>query len=304
MNEFQHSETTRNEQPIAIVTGANAGLGFETTKALAAKDFRVIMACRDLEKAKKARKQILNCHGNAKLEIQELDLSSLKSVRSFASEFKSENEKLDLLINNAGVMMPPYHRTEDDFELQLGVNYLSHFLLTGLLKEELTTSKNSRIVTLSSIAHKNAEIDFNDLQSENSYSKFKAYGQSKLACLIFSLELERRLKANSLSHVSSLAAHPGVSSTELMRHLPGWLMLLAKPVEPFISHSAEKGAQPTLKAALDKELAGGSYIGPDGFREMKGKPAEAEIARQAKNKETAAKLWAVSEDLTGIKFLS
>ena len=304
MNEFQHSETTRNEQPIAIVTGANAGLGFETTKALAAKDFRVIMACRDLEKAKKARKQILNCHGNAKLEIQELDLSSLKSVRSFASEFKSENEKLDLLINNAGVMMPPYHRTEDGFELQLGVNYLSHFLLTGLLKEELTTSKNSRIVTLSSIAHKNAEIDFNDLQSENSYSKFKAYGQSKLACLIFSLELERRLKANSLSHVSSLAAHPGVSSTELMRHLPGWLMLLAKPVEPFISHSAEKGAQPTLKAALDKELSGGSYIGPDGFREMKGKPAEAEIARQAKNKETAAKLWAVSEDLTGIKFLS
>ena len=304
MNEFQHSEATRNEQPVAIVTGANAGLGFETTKALAANDFKVIMACRDLEKAKKARKQILNCHGDAKLEIRELDLSSLKSVRSFASEFKSENEKLDLLINNAGVMMPPYHRTEDGFELQLGVNYLGHFLLTGLLKEELTTSKSSRIVGLSSIAHKNAEIDFNDLQSENSYSKFKAYGQSKLACLIFSLELERRLKANSLSHVSSLAAHPGVSSTELMRHLPGWLMLMAKPVEPFISHSAEKGAKPTLKAALDKELAGGCYIGPDGFREMKGKPAEAEIARQAENKETAAKLWAVSEDLTGIKFLS
>lgn len=304
MSEFQNSEIFSNEQPIAIITGANAGLGFETTKALAAKDFKVIMACRDLEKAKEARKQILNWHGNAKLEIHELNLASLASVRSFASEFRSKNEKLDLLINNAGVMMPPYQRTEDDFELQLGVNYLGHFLLTGLLKEQLTTSKSSRIVTLSSIAHKNAEIDFNDLQSENSYSKFKAYGQSKLACLIFSLELKRRLKANSLSHVSSLAAHPGVSSTELMRHLPGWLMLIAKPVEPFISHSAEKGAQPTLKAALDKELSGGSYIGPDGFREMKGKPAEAEIARQAKNKETAAKLWAVSEDLTGIKFLS
>ena len=304
MNEFQNSEISSNEQPIAIVTGANAGLGFETTKALAAEGFKGIMACRDLEKAKEARQQILNWHGNAKLEIQELDLASLESVRSFASEFRSKNEKLDLLINNAGVMMPPYHRTEDDFELQLGVNYLGHFLLTGLLREQLTTSKSSRIVTLSSIAHKNAEIDFNDLQSEKSYSKFKAYGQSKLACLIFSLELERRLKANSLSHVSSLAAHPGVSSTELMRHLPEWLMLIAKPLQPFISHSAEKGAQPTLKAALDKELSGGSYIGPDGFREMKGKPAEAEIARQAKNKETAAKLWAVSEDLTGIKFLS
>ena len=304
MNEFQYSETSSNEQPTAIVTGANAGLGFETTKALAAKDFKVIMACRNLEKAKEARQQILNWHGNAKLEIQELDLASLESVRSFVSEFRSKNEKLDLLINNAGVMMPPYQRTEDDFELQLGVNYLGHFLLTGLLKEQLTTSKSSRIVTLSSIAHKNAEIDFNDLQSENSYSKFKAYGQSKLACLIFSLELERRLKVNSLSHVSSLAAHPGVSSTELMRHLPGWLMLIAKPLQPFISHSAEKGAQPTLKAALDKELSGGSYIGPDGFKEMKGKPAEAEIARQAKDKETAAKLWAVSEDLTGIKFLS
>lgn len=304
MNEFQYSETSSNEQPTAIVTGANAGLGFETTKALAAKDFKVILACRDLEKAKEARKQILNWHGNANLEIQELDLASLESVRSFASEFRSKNEKLDLLINNAGVMMPPYHRTEDDFELQLGVNYLGHFLLTGLLKEQLTTSKSSRIVTLSSIAHKNAEIDFNDLQSENSYSKFRAYGQSKLACLLFSLELERRLKANSLSHVSSLAAHPGVSSTELMRHLPGWLMLIAKPLQPFISHSAENGAQPTLKAALDKELLGGCYIGPDGFKEMKGKPAEAEISRQAKDKETAAKLWAVSEDLTGIKFLS
>lgn len=304
MNEYQNSNSRPDETPIAIVTGANAGLGFETAKALAAKNFKVIMACRDLEKAAKARKQIIAAHSDAFVEIQELDLASLDSVRSFSSRFTSTFKKLDLLINNAGVMMPPYQTTEDGFELQLGVNYLGHFLLTGLLKEALTCSQNSRIVSLSSIAHKNAEINFNDLQSEKSYSKFKAYGQSKLACLIFSLELERRLKAHSINHVSSLAAHPGVSSTELMRHLPAWLMFIAKPVEPFISHSAEKGAQPTLKAALDKELAGGCYIGPDGFREMKGQPAEAEIARQAKNKETAAKLWAVSENLTGIKFLS
>ncbi|WP_026914722.1 oxidoreductase [Christiangramia portivictoriae] len=304
MNEYQNSNSRPDETPVAIVTGANAGLGFETAKALAAKNFKVIMACRDLEKAEQARNQIIAAHSDALVEIQELDLASLDSVRSFSSIFLSSYKKLDLLINNAGVMMPPYQTTEDGFELQLGVNYLGHFLLTGLLKEALTCSQNSRIISLSSIAHKNAEIDFNDLQSEKSYSKFKAYGQSKLACLIFSLELERRLKAHSISHVSSLAAHPGVSSTELMRHLPAWLMLIAKPMEPFISHSAEKGAQPTLKAALDKELAGGCYIGPDGFREMKGQPAEAEIARQAKNKETAAKLWAVSENLTGIKFLS
>ena len=135
MSEFQNSEISNNEQPIAIVTGANAGLGFETTKALAAKDFKVIMACRDLEKAKEARQQILNWHGNAKLEILELDLASLESVRSFASKFKTKNDQLDLLINNAGVMMPPYQKTEDGFELQLGVNYLGHFLLTDILRQ-------------------------------------------------------------------------------------------------------------------------------------------------------------------------
>jgi len=239
MSEFHNSGTMNKEQHIAIVTGANAGLGFETAKALAAKNFKVIMACRDMEKAKDARQRILNRHEKAKLEIQELDLASLESIRAFSSKFKYD--KLDLLINNAGVMMPPFQKTEDGFELQLGVNYLGHFLLTGLFLEKLNYAAGSRIVTLSSIAHRNAQIDFEDLQSERSYSKYKAYGQSKLACLLFSLELERRLKAYSYNHVSSFAAHPGISTTELMRHLPQWLMFIAKPLEGMIAHAPEDG---------------------------------------------------------------
>ena len=294
------------EQPgkVAIVTGANSGLGFETTLGLASKKIKVIMACRDIDKAESARRDILKQVPDAELVPMVIDLSDLNSVRTFAGDFIRENDRLDLLVNNAGVMMPPYQKTEDGFELQFGVNYLGHFLLTGLLIETLTSTKNSRIVTLSSIAHTNAEIDFEDLQSEESYSKFKAYGQSKLACLMFAKELQRRLIAKGHRETISLAAHPGVSTTELMRHLPKWMMVITKPLESLISHPPEKGAQPTLMAALSSRVKPGKYYGPDGFREMKGEPAKAKVASQAKCLDTAKRLWETSEELAGYEYLS
>jgi len=288
----------------AIVTGANSGLGFETTRGLASKKIRVIMACRDIDKAEQARREILKEVPDADLVPMVMDLSEMDSVRTFAADFLRENKQLDLLVNNAGVMMPPYQKTEDGLELQFGVNYLGHFLLTALLIDTLTATPDSRIITLSSIAHTNAEIDFEDLQSEENYSKFKAYGQSKLACLIFAKELQRRLIAKGHRKTISIAVHPGVSTTELMRHLPKWMMVITKPLESLISHPPEKGAQPTLMAALSPKIQAGKYYGPDGFREMKGDPAKAKVASQAKCLDTAKRLWETSEDLASIKFLS
>lgn len=304
MATFDLDKISKQPGKIAIVTGANSGLGYETTLGLASKEIKVIMACRDMDKAESARREILKEIPNADLVPMIMDLSDMNSVRNFASDFLTENEKLDLLVNNAGVMMPPYQKTEDGLELQFGVNYLGHFLLTGLLIDKITATSDSRIVTLSSIAHTNAKINFEDLQSEENYSKFKAYGQSKLACLLFAKELQRRLISHGHRETISLAAHPGVSTTELMRHLPKWMVVITKPIEPLISHSPEKGAQPSLMAALSAQVKAGKYYGPDGFREMKGDPAKAKVAAQAKNLDTAKRLWETSEDLADIKYLS
>jgi len=289
---------------IAIVTGANTGLGFETAIELARKRIKIVMACRNIEKAEMAKEEILKQVPNALLDIMKIDLSDLKSVRKFANTFLEKYDSLDLLINNAGVMMPPYQQTKDGLELQMAANYFGHFLLTGLLIETITKTENSRIISLSSIAHKNAFINFKDMQSEQKYSKFGAYGQSKLACLIFSKELQRRLEANNKINSISVAAHPGASNTELARHLPKLASLLLTPFLLLVTHSPKNAAKPTILASLGKNVDGGDYYGPKGFMEMNGNPGTAKAEPQAYDVLVAKRLWEESEKLTGINFLN
>ncbi len=286
---------------IAIVTGANIGLGYETTLTLAKKGMKVIMACRNIDKAEQAKSQIVQSYQPANLEVMELDLSSLQSVRDFATNFKSQYDKLDLLINNAGVMIPPFSKTKDGFELQMGVNYFAHFLLTNLLWPLLDKTKGSRIVSLSSVAHEKGKIDFDNLHAEKGYSKMKAYQQSKLACLMFAYELERRI-GKAGSKTTSVAAHPGVSNTNLGRHIPKFAYKVFWPIFKFFTHTPDRAALPTLMAALHPDVKGGDYFGPTGFRGMKGEPGKVAAKPHAHNEEVAKKLWEVSEELTGEKF--
>ncbi len=286
---------------VMIVTGANVGLGYETALALAKKNATVIMACRNAEKAERARQEILKQAPSANLEVIPIDLSSLKSVRSFALNFLKKYKRLDVLINNAGIMIPPFSKTEDGFESQMGANYFGHFLLTGLLLQVLNSTANARVVNLSSIAHENGIIDLANLHAEVSYSKMGAYGQSKLACLMHALELQRSLEKSG-SKTIAVAAHPGVSNTDLARHIPKALIFVLMPFISLFSHKPEKAALPTLMAALKADVAGGEYFGPAGFRGMKGNPAKVVAKPHAYDEVVSAKLWAESERLTGIKY--
>ena len=290
------------EDKRAIVTGANSGLGYETTKELARKGAKVIMACRNMDKAAKAKTQILEEIPNAKLTIMEIDLASLDSVRKFAGKFNLEYSSLDLLINNAGVMMPPFELTDDGFELQFEANYLGHFLLTGLLLRKLEEAPAARVISLSSLAHDWGDIYFDDLNFSKKYDKRKSYGQSKLACLIFAYELERRLRKDN-SSVLSLAAHPGISDTELSRYLPKFIRFISPIIMPLFAQNASKGALPTLRAAMDLTLTGGTYVGPDGNEEYKGNPVVVDSNLNSKDEEKAERLWTVSEKLAGIHYL-
>ncbi|MEM0994378.1 MAG: oxidoreductase [Bacteroidota bacterium] len=288
---------------IMIVTGANTGLGYETALALAKKGAKVIMACRNLTKANAAKREIEKEVPTADLEVIEIDLSSLQSVRSFAKVYASKYDRLDVLVNNAGVMMPPFALTEDGFELQLAANYLGHFLLTGLLLETLLKTANSRVVTLSSLAHKNGKINFEDLQSEKNYSASKAYAQSKLACLMFTFELQRRLEKAGHPQPISVAAHPGLSTTELGRHIPQLLYtVLRYTIVPLVAHTPKAGAEPTILAAIG-EAAGGDYFGPTGFSEFKGAAGKATHTSLSKDEAIAERLWEVSEQLVGFEYL-
>jgi NAD(P)-dependent dehydrogenase (short-subunit alcohol dehydrogenase family) len=301
MPEFNLEEVPEQKGRIAIVTGANVGLGYETALGLASKKIKVVMACRNLEKARNAKVGILNQVPEANLEIIQLDLNSLESVRSFAAEYLKEYDKLDLLINNAGIMIPPYQQTKEGFESQFGVNYLAHFLLTNLLIPALLNTEHSRVVSLSSIAHKHGKIDFGNLNAEKKYSRTGAYSQSKLACLMFAYELQRRLEKAGKETIS-VAAHPGVSNTSLIRYLPGILQGLNTLLAPIFTQSAKEGAQPSLYAALGKDMEGGDYCGPDGKKEWKGKATKVKSTRLSHDQEVAKKLWEVSEKLTGEKF--
>lgn len=286
---------------VAIVTGANTGLGYETALEFAKKEIKVILACRNEAKAIDAKTRITAIVPNADLEYIPLDLMDLASVRTFAEIFLTNNDRLDLLINNAGIMIPPLQKTKDDFESQMGVNYFSHFLLTGLLIDLLNVTQNARVVTLSSKAHETGVIDFDNLNAEQSYSKFTAYSQSKLACILFTQELNRRLESAHKSTIS-VASHPGVSSTDLGRHIPKIAYYLLMPVFIFMTHKPAKGALPTLMAALDGDVQGGDYFGPIGFKEMKGPPAKVKAKPRAYDAEIASRLWGVSETLCNFKF--
>ena len=307
MKGFQLDSIPTQAGRIAIVTGANAGLGYETVIHLARKNMKIIMACRNEAKATKAKQEIERKVTGADLEVMILDLSKLASVRKFAKQYHEKYDKLDILINNAGIMLPPYSRTEDGFESQMGTNYLGHFLLTDLLLDLMPDTPDSRIVTLSSIAHKPGRggggvINFEDIHWQNSYSASNAYSQSKLACLMFTFELQRRLETSG-KKILSVGSHPGVALTELVRHMPKWQVnVLRFTVGPFITHSPINGALPTVLAAIYPNVKGGDYFGPTGFNEMKGKPGHAQISEYAQSKEIAEKLWEVSLDLTKAEY--
>ncbi|WP_405959616.1 SDR family NAD(P)-dependent oxidoreductase [Streptomyces sp. NBC_00024] len=281
---------------VAVVTGANTGLGFETARALAEHGATVVLAVRDVEKGRQAAARI-----SGDVTVQELDLTSLESVRAAAADLHGTHRGIDLLINNAGVMQPPKQTTRDGFELQFGTNHLGHFAFTGLVLDLLLPVQGSRVVTVSSLAHRmRAAIRFDDLQSERDYSRVAAYGQSKLANLMFTYELQRRL--GSLSTTISVAAHPGLANTDLVRNLPAAMRVIAPVIGPLMSQKPEMGALPTLRAATDPAVRGGQYYGPDRMGESRGHPKVVESSPESHDRTVQQRLWTVSEDLTGVKF--
>ncbi|HEX4356886.1 MAG TPA: SDR family NAD(P)-dependent oxidoreductase [Pseudonocardia sp.] len=287
---------------VAVVTGANTGLGFETARVLAARGASVVLAVRDIEKGKRAAARITEAAPGADLTVQPLDLTSLESVRTAAAELRDKHPKIDLLVNNAGVMYPPRQSTRDGFELQFGVNHLGHFALTGLLLDRLLAAPGSRVVTVSSIGHRiRARIHFDDPQWERSYDRVGAYGQSKLANLLFTYELQRRLTAHGTSTLAT-AAHPGFSETELLRNSPAVLRRFEPLVARLLTQSAAMGALPTLRAATDPGVLGGQYYGPDGLGERAGHPRLVMSSAQSYDVAIQRRLWALSEELTGVSY--
>lgn len=301
---FDPSSVPRPQGRVAIVTGANAGLGFETTKAFAKLGIATVMACRTEARALEAKARIEAEVDGAKLSFLPLDLSDLASVRRFADAFRAKHSSLDLLILNAGIMTPPYAKTVDGFESQMGANYFGHFLLTSLLVDLMPDAPGSRVVTLSSNVHKGGQkrIVFEDLHWEKGYSAMDAYAQSKLACLMFGNALNRRLQEAG-SSVVALSAHPGISNTELSRHAPKLLTsVLRYTLVPLLTHPPERAALPQLRAALDEHAKGGEYYGPTGFQEFKGPPGPVAQLPYALDEAQQDRLWAVSEELTGAVF--
>jgi NAD(P)-dependent dehydrogenase (short-subunit alcohol dehydrogenase family) len=287
---------------IAVVTGANSGLGLVIARELARKGARVVMACRNLDKGHAAVDAIRSEVPDAQLQLDELDLASLASVQSFAERFKNTHDGLDLLLNNAGVMAAPRRHTADGFELHLGTNHLGHFALTNLLLPLMEGREDARVVTLSSNAHKTVRgIAFDNLNGDRRYFRWNAYGQSKLANLLFALELDRRLRAQG-SAVKSLAAHPGYAATNLQSAAaPLADRLVMKVANAVVAQSDEMGALPVLYAATEPGLEGGTYVGPDGIAEQRGHPKVVRPNRAARNEETARRLWDVSADLTAVR---
>jgi NAD(P)-dependent dehydrogenase (short-subunit alcohol dehydrogenase family) len=287
---------------IAIVTGANSGLGLVTARELARKGALVVLACRNLDKGRAALAEVEEAASGPDPKLEELDLASLSSVRSFAERFKASNDHLDLLINNAGVMASPRRYTADGFELHFGTNHLGHFALTGLLLPLMEGREDARVVTLSSNAHKTVRhIAFDNLNGDRRYFRWNAYGQSKLANLLFALELDRRLGAKG-STVKSLAAHPGYAATNLQSAAAPLLdRLVMKVGNAVVAQNDEMGALPVLYAATEPGLEGGTYVGPDGIGEQRGHPKIVKPNRAARDEESARRLWDVSAELTGVR---
>ncbi|HEX3309616.1 MAG TPA: SDR family NAD(P)-dependent oxidoreductase [Streptosporangiaceae bacterium] len=284
---------------LAVVTGANTGLGFETARVLAARGASVVLAVRDTDKGKAAAARIAGTAPGANVTVQPLDLASLDSIRAAAGELRARHPRIDLLINNAGVMFPPRQTTRDGFELQLGTNHLGHFALTGLLLEQMLPVPGSRVVTVSSQAHRiGARINFDDLQAERSYRRVAAYSQSKLANLMFTYELQRRLSSAATTTIA-VAAHPGLAATELTRHAPA---IAAYFYARVISQNPAMGALPVLRAATDPDVLGGQYYGPGRLLGTRGYPKLAASSRQSRDTAIQRRLWTVSEELTGVTF--
>jgi NAD(P)-dependent dehydrogenase (short-subunit alcohol dehydrogenase family) len=281
---------------VAIVTGANSGIGYETARALAKKGATVIMACRNQGKGEAAAQQILNEQPKGHVEMMHLDLGDLDSVRAFADEFKQHYDRLDLLINNAGIMHPPFGKTRQDFETQFGVNYLGHFALTGLLLDLIVRTPHARIVTVSSVGHRLGRIDFDNLNAEKGYRANAAYGQSKLANLLFTYELQRKLEAAG-SDALAVAAHPGWTATNLQQN-SGVIRFFNR----FFAQTPDMGALPTLRAATAPDVQGGDYYGPGQRLEMGGYPKKVESNGRAHDTAVAAQLWTVSEEMTGVRY--
>ena len=292
---------------IALVTGANSGIGFEAAKVLAHRGAHVVLACRDQVKAADAQRRI-EASGKASLEILPLDLSSLPQVREAAEKFRSKHARLDLLINNAGVMWLPRTLNADGQELQFATNHLGHYALTGHLLNLLLATPDSRVVTVSSLAHAQGRIRFDDpAWAKAPYSKLRSYGQSKVANLVFAYELARRLQARGVN-TQSIGCHPGISATNLA--VPGFTMqgakllaLVSGLLTKVVAQDPAVGAQPTLYAATAADARNGDYIGPSGFRQMYGPPRKVGSTRYSRDEEVGRKLWALSEQLTGVSYL-
>jgi NAD(P)-dependent dehydrogenase (short-subunit alcohol dehydrogenase family) len=292
---------------VALVTGANSGLGFETARALAENGATVVLACRNPEKAAAAQERISKAAPGATTEILLADMGDLDSIARAADEFVSGHDRLDLLINNAGVMATPRGKTAQGFETQIGVNHLGHFALTAaLLEPVLAAGDGARVVSVSSNAHKMGKMNFDDLMSAEKYGPWRAYSQSKLANLLFTRELNRRFSAAGAAPVA-VAAHPGGSRTELGRESPGGLLnrtfeLMRPIMDRVASQSAAMGALPTLLAAVGPDVAGNDYYGPDGVGEVKGHPKKVGRTDRAKNDADATRLWEMSTELTGADY--
>jgi NAD(P)-dependent dehydrogenase (short-subunit alcohol dehydrogenase family) len=313
----------------AVVTGGNTGIGFQVASVLARHGARVVLACRDLEKARQAAARLNASErtdsgridsertdsgrtdsgrtdsgrtDSGRIDAVRLDLASLGSVREAAAEIGARYERVDLLINNAGVMMTPYQRTEDGFELQLGTNHLGPFAFTGLLIDRIAGVPGARVLTVSSIVHRSAaSIDLGNLHNERGYNRSAAYARSKLANLLFAYELQRRLAAAQAEAIA-LAAHPGYASTDLGRHLPRLILLGLELVNPVIAQSAAMGALPVLRAATDATARGGDYYGPGGMAQTRGYPRRVHSSVLSHDEELARRLWSESEKLTGVSY--
>jgi len=285
----------------AVVTGANTGIGFEAAAVLAQRGAVTVLACRDTGKGDRAAARLRAATPKAAVSVVRLDLASLDSIREAAAQIQASHSRLDLLINNAGLMMPPHGTTADGFELQFGTNHLGHYALTGLLLDTMLPVPGSRVVTVSSNGHRAGRIDFADLQSKRHYGRVSAYAQSKLANLMFTYELQQRLAAAGAPTIA-LAAHPGTSSTELVRHIPAALRTAYGVVEGMFSQSATMGALPTLRAATDPAARGGEYYGPSGFGQMMGYPVRVSSSRRSHDEAALKRLWAESARLTGVTF--
>ena len=291
---------------VAVVTGANSGVGFEMARELARKSATVVMACRDEQRGKRAVARIRAEQPGAALELARVDIADLASVRHFTSTFAQTHARLDILCNNAGLMAIPYHKTADGFEMQFGTNHLGHFALTGLLLEPLRSTPGSRVVTVSSFVHRSGQINFADVHSQRGYAPWGAYAQSKLANLLFTFELQRKFEAAKVDAIS-VAAHPGYAATNLQSGgaRMGGSRLMEKLLQlgnVLWAQSAEMGALPQIYAATAPDMRGGDYIGPGGFMEQHGHPVKVQSTAAARDPVAAAKLWALSEEQTGVHY--